>query len=66
MEDSNTTPLIILVFFLIRCLIPLVVMLGVSYLLKKLGLISSTPKPPPERNDINPNSNHGNGGLAHV
>jgi hypothetical protein len=42
------------------------VMLGVSYLLKKLGLISSTPKPPPERNDINPNSNHGNGGLAHV
>jgi len=41
-------------------------MLGVSYLLKKLGLIAESPKPPPESpNNVNDHPNPGEGGLAH-
>ena len=48
--------------FILRCLVPLLVMLGISYLLKKLGFIATPPPAPPDEAN---NENNGNGGLAH-
>jgi len=38
--ENATNPFVIVLFYIIRCVIPLLVMLGISYLLKKLGLMS--------------------------
>ena len=39
MPDSNANPLIMGLLFIGRCLVPVVLMLGVSYLLRRWGLI---------------------------
>jgi hypothetical protein len=44
MDPAN--PVIITLMFILRCLVPLLIMLGVSYLLKRLGLIEEAPPPP--------------------
>lgn len=49
MDDVN--PIIILLMFIGRCLVPLLLMLGVSYFLRRLGLIKE-PAPPPNGNTI--------------
>jgi hypothetical protein len=71
MENANTNPFFVALFFIIRCLVPLLIMLGISYLLKRLGLIAPSPEPPPDRDNGDDNSDHqhpnnGEGGLAHV
>ena len=68
MEDtSSTNPLFISLFFIVRCLVPLVIMLGISYLLKRLGLIADPPKPPPDWDNGDADNHHGNGGgVAHA
>ncbi len=63
MENTNSNPLFVALFFVLRCLVPLLVMLGISYLLKRLGLIAPPPEPPPDRDNGN---NHNGGDLAHV
>lgn len=68
-EVGHTNPLLVGLFFVLRCVIPLVIMLGISYLLKRLGVIAEPPKPPPDWNNENSNSNHlkpGEGGAAHA
>jgi len=47
--------------------VPLVIMLGISYLLKRLGLVAEEPKAPPDYEDGNGelNQNNEDGGLAH-
>jgi hypothetical protein len=69
MEDSaSTNPLLVSLFFVVRCIIPLAIMLGISYLLKRLGLIAEPPKPPPDWDDGD-SENHLNNngeGVAHV
>jgi hypothetical protein len=72
MENANTNPFIIAIFFIGRCLVPLLIMLGISYLLKRFGLIAPPEKPPPDKDNGNnnqahhPNHNNGEGGIAHV
>jgi hypothetical protein len=70
MEETNSTsPLLVGLFFIIRCIVPLAIMLGISYLLKRLGLIAEPPKPPADwNNNNNSNNNHLNpgGGVAHA
>ena len=69
MDKAGPGPLFVSLFFIVRCIIPLLLMLGVSYLLKKLGVIAEPPKPPPgyeDEDDENSNNNHSiEGGLAH-
>jgi hypothetical protein len=68
-EASSTNPLLIGLFFILRCIIPLAIMLGISYLLKRLGVIAEPPKPPPDWNNDATNNNHlnpGGGGVAHA
>jgi hypothetical protein len=45
---DHPNPFIIGLMFVGRCLVPLLVMLGVSYLLHELGLLRETPPPPAE------------------
>jgi len=69
MDKSSANPLMVGLFFTLRCVVPLLVMLGISYLLRKLGLVQK-PAPPPadwdNQNDEPENGNHENSGsLAH-
>lgn len=52
---DNANPLIIALLFVLRCLVPLAIMLGISYLLRRYGLITA-PIPPPKELD-NGNNN---------
>ncbi|MBP1703327.1 MAG: hypothetical protein H6Q38_2434 [Chloroflexi bacterium] len=66
MDKPDLNPLIIMLLYIVRCLVPLGIMLGVSYVLRRLGLISKPASPPKDWND-NQNNNNGTseGGLAH-
>lgn len=55
MDNNSANPIIVALFFILRCLIPLLIMFGISYVLRRLGLIV----PPPQE----PDSDHKN---AHV
>jgi hypothetical protein len=48
MEDASTNPVFIALLCIARCLVPLLIMLGISYLLRKFGLIKVAQKPPQE------------------
>ncbi len=61
MADTSANPIIVGLLFIGRCLVPVVLMLGLSYLLRRWGLIQS---PTRERNGEDENNNGGEG-LAH-
>lgn len=69
MDKSTANPLLVGLFFTLRCLVPLLVMLGISYLLRKLGLIQPPTQPPADWDNQNNNTENGNhdnsGSLAH-
>ncbi|MBP1703389.1 MAG: hypothetical protein H6Q38_2496 [Chloroflexi bacterium] len=67
MNRADGSQFLIAFFFVLRCLVPLAVMLGISYLLRRLKLISEPQPPPPgwENGDDNDSQNPGTGGLAH-
>jgi hypothetical protein len=64
MDEPSANPLLVSLICAARCVIPLLIMLGITYLLKKFGLIAEAPQPPPEEDNGNDLSN-GEGGLAH-
>jgi hypothetical protein len=52
MNDPSANPLFVALLFILRCIVPLAVLFGVSYLLRKLGLVAiESPEPPDDRND---------------
>ncbi len=46
MSDTPANPVFVALLFILRCLVPLAVLFGISYLLRKLGLVAQTPEPP--------------------
>ena len=64
MENANANPLVVGFLCFLRCLVPLIIMLGISYLLRRFGLISEAPERPEEPSD-HENTNNGKGDLAH-
>ncbi len=64
MENTDANPILIIFLFIIRCLVPVLLMLGISYLLKRLGLIAEPPPSPHETSDRE-NTNIGKGDSAH-
>lgn len=66
MDTSPTNPLYIFLFFLLRCVLPIAIMLGISYLLKKFGFISDSSKHPPKEDSNNNENKNGKGGFAHA
>jgi hypothetical protein len=65
MDNSNINPLYIFLLYILRCLVPLGIMLGISYLLRKFGLIKAPPKPPQDRDDPERTHDAAKGDLAH-
>jgi hypothetical protein len=51
-DNQVADPIIIVLMFLARLAIPVLIMLGISYLLKRLGLIKEPP-PSPNNGDQN-------------
>ena len=48
MNDTSANPVFVALLFLLRCLVPLVILFGISYLLRRMGLVAETPQPPKE------------------
>lgn len=63
--ENATNPFVIVVFYIIRCVIPLAIMLGISYILQKIGLISGTPHRPGNSNGAANNIDNHKGDFAH-
>lgn len=61
MEETAANPLIIGLLCLLRCVVPLIVLLGISYILRRLGLIPQ----PPSRPGSLPGPAIEDGGLNH-
>jgi hypothetical protein len=61
MQDSAANPVIVVLLLLARCLVPVGILLGFSYLLRRLGLVQGSP-PPPDKSD---NSQASNEGMQH-
>ena len=69
MHEGSVNPLYIMFLYIARCVVPLGIMLGVSYLLRRFGFISKPPSPPKgwddEENNHQNNNKPSDGGLAH-
>lgn len=46
MSESPASPIFVALLFILRCLVPLGILFGISYLLRRLGLVAETPEPP--------------------
>lgn len=46
MSETSASPVFVALLFILRCLVPLAILFGISYLLRKLGLVAETPEPP--------------------
>ena len=62
MNDSTTSPLIVPLLCILRCVVPLLILFGISYLLRRFGLITQPPPEPKEETDEN---HSGKGDLVH-
>lgn len=62
MNEPGANPLWVSLICVARCLIPLLLLLGVSYVLRRLGLVS---EPPRSKSGENENGKTNGGGLAH-
>ena len=65
MDRPDLNPLIIILLYVLRCLVPLGIMLGVSYLLRRFGLIAKPPSPPPDWENGHANNGENEGEVAH-
>jgi hypothetical protein len=50
-ETSGNPIFVVLLLFAFRCLIPLAILFGISYLLRRLGLVTESQPEPPEAPD---------------
>jgi hypothetical protein len=52
MNDASANPIFVVLLFILRCAVPLAILFGVSYLLRKMGLVAiESPEPPDDRVD---------------
>ena len=66
--DKAGTSFAVSLLFILRCLVPLVIMLGISYILRRLGFIKEPPSRPPNNNsgeEGKDNNNSNEEGLQH-
>lgn len=48
---NETNSVFVALLFILRCLVPLLILLGISYLLRRLGLVVVEDPEPPEEDD---------------
>jgi hypothetical protein len=65
MDRPELNPLIIFLLYFLRCMVPLGIMLGISYVLRRLGLIAKPASPPKDWNGDNENNGTSEGGMTH-
>jgi hypothetical protein len=46
MSETSASPIFVALLFILRCLVPLGILFGISYLLRRFGLVAETPEPP--------------------
>jgi hypothetical protein len=63
MNEPSANPVWVGLLCIVRCFIPLLALLAISYVIKKLGLVAEPPAPPPEDSKGAEKSNEG--GFAH-
>jgi hypothetical protein len=52
MNETAANPVFVALLFILRCLVPLAILFGISYLLRRFGLVTiEAPEPPEEAND---------------
>ena len=52
MNETASNPVFVALLFILRCLVPLAILFGISYLLRRFGLVSiESPEPPEEAED---------------
>lgn len=57
MNETTANPVFVALLFILRCLVPLAILFGISYLLRRLGLVViEAPEPPDERDDEEENT----------
>ena len=64
MDNTPAGPFFVILLFILRCLVPLLILMGISYILRKFGLVSEPHKSPPKDQGNNHNSID-QGGLEH-
>jgi hypothetical protein len=62
MNEPSTNPVWVSILCLARCLIPLLLLLSVSYILKRLGVVSEPSQPSEDQSN---DSTNNPGDLAH-
>ncbi len=69
MDEGYLAPVYVILLYIARCLVPLGILLGISYILRRFGLISKPPPPPKGWNDDGNKDQNNNspldGGFAH-
>ena len=70
MNDNSTGPIIVVLLFILRCLVPLGVLFGISYILQRLGLVGypteeneHPDQPHPETGSVRPTKRKRNTGT---
>ena len=51
MNDTSANPVFVALLFILRCLVPLAILFGISYLLRKMGLVAVEEPEPPDETD---------------
>jgi hypothetical protein len=63
MSDTTSSPLIVSLLCVLRCLVPVLILFGISYILRRFGFI--TPPPPEPKEESKENNHSGKGDLVH-
>ena len=51
MNDTSTSSLFVVLLFILRCIVPLAILFGISYLLRRMGLVAIETPEPYEKSD---------------
>lgn len=51
MNDTTANPIFVALLFILRCLVPLIILFGISYLLRRFGLVTIESTEPPDEED---------------
>ncbi len=51
MNDTSANPIFVALLFILRCVVPLAILFGISYLLRKMGLVAVETSEPSNNRD---------------
>jgi hypothetical protein len=59
MNETSTSSFFVVLLFILRCLVPLAILFGISYLLRRMGLVATETPEPYEKSEEKPNEDSG-------